>query len=116
MSSHVEWKGDEIVSNMGKATALGIDQVLALCVEDAKENHTFENQTGLLEGSIQSRPAKAVGLKWVGVWGSFAVEYAIFVESGTVKLRARPFLRPAAARQYPKLPEQIRKNFEAMAA
>ena len=116
MASRVHWKGDQIVTNMGKATALGIDQVLAMCVNDAKNDHNFVNRTGLLEGSIQSRPAQISGGRWVGSWGSFNVDYAIFVEAGTIKLQARPFLRPAADRNYPKLPDQIRQNFDGMAA
>ncbi|MBS3927091.1 MAG: hypothetical protein KGZ65_00100 [Sphingomonadales bacterium] len=106
MASKVQWEGDKVFSEVGKATALGIDQILAKCVIDAKTEHAFENRTGVLEGSIRSKPAETVGTRMVGEWGSFSVEYALYVEL----LEGYGFLRPQADKHYPNLAEQIRKN------
>lgn len=115
MASRIEdWRGPEVLQNVTKAAAFGIDQTLALCVADAKGNHSFTNRTGLLEGSIQSRAAKQQGVKVVGVWGSFSVIYAIFIEAGTAKMSPMPFLRPAADKNYPSLPDRINAALGAM--
>lgn len=101
----VEWKGDELLAKVTQATALAIDQTLADCVVDAKAEHSFENRTGVLEGSIRSTPAALQGSKVVGEWGSFSVEYALYVEI----LEGYGFLRPQADRHYPHLKKRIRE-------
>lgn len=106
MASRVHWEGDQVLSNVGKATALAIDQTLADCVIDAKTNHSFVNRSSVLEGSIRSTPAKVSGTKIVGEWGSFSVEYALYVEI----LEGYAFLRPQTDIHYPGLAGRIRKN------
>ena len=56
------------------------------------------------------RPAKVVADGIVGLWGSFDVNYAIYVEMGTGRMRAQPYLRPAADHQYPMLAERIKRR------
>lgn len=104
----VNWKGDEVFKQTVEAAKKGIDKTLADCVNGAKGEHTFVNRTGVLEGSIQSRAAKVVGSIVRGVWGSFGVAYAIFIETGTVHITAMPFLRPQTEIHYPELPENIK--------
>lgn len=106
MASRVDWQGDQVLTNVGKATALAIDQVLADCVIDAKTNHSFVNRTGVLEGSIRSTPAKIRHTKIVGEWGSFSVEYALYVEI----LEGYAFLRPQTDVHYPTLAGRIKEN------
>lgn len=109
MASKVHWEGDRVFSDVGKATALGIDQILARCVTGAKSEHAFQNRTGVLEGSLRLIPAQVAGTRIVGEWGSFSVEYALYVEV----LEGFSYLRPQADQHYPNLAEQIRKNLEA---
>ncbi len=106
MASNVHWEGDKALSNVAKAAQLGIDQTLAACVVGAKTDHAFVNRTGVLEGSIRSKPARVRGTRMVGEWGSFSVEYALYVEV----LEGYGFLRPQADVEYPKLAKRIKEN------
>lgn len=106
----IQWEGKEVFDKVTAATKLGIDQTLAACVKYAKTHHEFVNRTAMLEGSIAFRSAEVRLTKVVGVWGSFTVKYAIFIEAGTSRITKMPFLRPAADAEYPKLPERIKAN------
>ena len=102
----------------------GINRTMSAAAVHAKRNHSagahaqgrFVTRTGTLEGSI--RPVVAAhkrGDEFVGVWGSVDVEYALVLELGSfgrVGIPPYPYLRPAAAAEYPNLPERIRRCFE----
>jgi len=111
----VEWYGDKVASKMQKATAFGIDQTLAACVVNAKGNYYQGHglRTSTLQGSVQARPAeiRSTG-DVVGYWGSFDVDYAIYIEKGTGRIQAQRQLQNAADEEYPKLAERIRRRFE----
>jgi hypothetical protein len=100
------WKGDELLDKVSKATALAIDQTTAAAVIHAKSNHRWNNITGTLEGSYQMREAKLDGDEITGEWGSFDVNYAAPVEVKS------PALRPAADVEYPKLAGRIARLLE----
>lgn len=108
MASRFNWYGGRVKARTLIATRLAIDQTTAAMVEDAKTSHSFRNVTGTLEGSIQMRPAVLRGMRWIGQFGSWSVNYAIFVELGTRRMAARPYLRPAFDREAPKLAGRIR--------
>ena len=139
----VKWYGKEVSEKLRKAQIAGVNATMAACVTDAKRNHTWNNRTGVLEGSIDiAEPASAQsgrgGVK--GVWGSKDVRYALIQEVGgiikpvrakalmfraddgsfvvvkQVKIPERPYLRPAADKQYPKLAKRIRRAFESSTA
>ena len=141
-TGRLEWMGDRVLSHMEAAQKRGIDVTLAKCVVGCKEllnrkgsgriyerihirskiyrNHQASapgeppaRLTGILQGSIQSREAKREGRRWVGYWGSFNVRYALPLEIGTSRMAARPFLRPTAQMEFPKLGERIQRAFEA---
>lgn len=107
MGSKLNWRGEEIKAKFKEAARVGIDQTTAACVNHAKSNHTWKNETGTLEGSLQMRPAVIEGETVRGKWGSFTVHYAIFQELGTAKMPPRPYLRPAADAEYEKLAGRI---------
>lgn len=70
-------------------------------MEDAKRNHTFINRSGELESSIRVEKTKASRKDFVEyrvVAGSEVAYYAFYVEAGTIKMTAKPFLRPALER------------------
>ncbi len=106
----LNWKGKQVKQKMVLAQITGIDIVLKASVIQAKLNHTWINRTGKLEGSVGVYEfARRVIAGVRGVWGSRKIVYAIFQEIGTSKMPARPFLRPAADVQYPKLAGHIRR-------
>tara|TARA_Y100000310_G_C20633982_1_gene790190 strand:- start:550 stop:885 length:336 start_codon:yes stop_codon:yes gene_type:complete len=102
-----EWHGKELEQRVTGAAREAIDDTMARCVDAAKRRVPVKTTT--LQGSIQMRPARVEGRKVVGLWGSFTVRYAIYVEMGTGRMSARPYLRPAADHHYPLLRERINK-------
>ena len=109
----LEWKGKEVEDRLVKALIGGVDETMSCASIHAKNHHPWSNRTGILEGSI--RPivqAHEQGGNVVGIWGSVDVKYAVYLELGTVKMRAFPYLRPAADVEYANLKERIRKRFE----
>lgn len=71
-------------------------------MEDARLNHTFINRSGELEGSIRvekTGTSREGFVEYKVVAGNAVVYYAVYVELGTVKMSAKPFLRPALERQ-----------------
>ena len=108
----LDWKGDQIKDRLLNAARQGIDETMAAGVNTAKPLTPWV--TGTLRRSIKIRPARIEGDRAIGLWGSFDVNYAIYVETGT---RGRPgvnMLRRAADQEYPKLPDRIRKRYRRL--
>lgn len=103
------WHGDAIRKRLDDAQRLGIDTTTGAAVIPAKQ--FVRVKTRILQGSIKSRQAVKEGGRWVGRWGSFKVNYALFQEIGTAHMSAQPYLRPAAAIEYPRLAGRIRAFF-----
>jgi hypothetical protein len=135
------WKGQALGQAFIRGARRAVDMVLADCVVGAKT--AVPVKTATLQGSIQMRPAQEVGGGVEGVWGSFAVKYALHVELGTGPhvirpvnkrmlywkgakhpvyyvnhpgTKARPYLLPQTEKFYPMLSERIRVETEAEAA
>lgn len=112
MSVHIiSWRGPELQARVEKAAKSGIDKVMSRCVNTAKQRHPWHNVTGTAEGSIRLEPAKSEAGRVVGRWGSFDVDYFIFLETGTSRMHARPSLRPAADAHYHELAGLIKAAF-----
>lgn len=136
-SQSLRWEGDALTARMRKAQMQGVNKTMADCVIQAKTNHAWQNQTGVLEGSIKIADfARPDGAGVVGTWGSTDVRYALIHELGgvivpvraealaipqpdgsvrfvkSVRIPARPYLRPAADAIYPQLAANIRGFFE----
>lgn len=135
------WNGPAVAGKMKAAAKTGVNATMAACVVQAKSNHDWKNQTGILEGSIRITAfAREQGSGVAGQWGSADVKYALIHEMGgvirpvrakalafrladgsfrmaqQVTIPARPFLRPAADAIYPLLAGNIRKAFDSGAA
>ena len=132
------WRGDEVMGKMARAQIFGINKTMAEAVEHAKRNHTWQNRTGTLEGSISiAEFAHVSGTAVRGTWGSKDVVYALIHELGgkivpvrakrlvfqiggawrsvlSVTIPARPYLRPAADATYPRLAANIRQGFASL--
>lgn len=137
----LKWYGKEVTAKMRRAQIAGINATMGASVTHAKNNHEWKNQTSTLEGSIAiAVPGQSTANGARGVWGSLDVLYALIHELGgiikpvrakalsfrgtdgtfvTVKqvtIPARPYLRPAADVEYPKLADRIRHAYERDAA
>lgn len=104
----LRWRGDEVRRAVMAAARGGIDETMARAVVEAKRRVPV--LTGTLQGSLQMRPARERGGGVVGLWGSFSVQYAVYVEMGTGRMGARPYLRPAADQEYPGLAGRIQRR------
>ena len=110
MSGSLTWHGDKIKAKLQDAQRLAIDETTGACVEPAKNR--VRVKTRILQGSIQFRPARREGSRTVGRWGSFDVNYALWQEIITFSRAGhQPYLRPAAAEEYPKLAARVRAYF-----
>lgn len=121
------WRGNEVKSNMARASMLSIDATMSAAVIHARGSHgagargsgRFESQSGELErGTRIVQSAKRTSKGIVGRWGVIGVVYARRIELGfqgkdragrSIKSPALPFLRPAAKAEYPKLAGRLRK-------
>lgn len=144
MKVDLTWRGEQIKARLDAAIRDGIDTTTAQCDANSKQLTNRSNgsgrtyrkgasratyqasapgeppakPTGLLQGSITSRPATRVGNRWVGEWGVGAgrnaggLGYAFWLEIGTAKMAARPYLRPSAEQEYPKLAGRIKRLFD----
>lgn len=130
------WKGEAILDKMREAQVAGVNRVMAQAVNHAKQNHDWNNRTGVLEGGIAIAHRAAPDPEGVkGTWGVQDVVYARIQELGgtivprngealhfrlpdgtfatvkSVTLPARPYLRPAGDAKYPNLPGAIRAAY-----
>jgi phage gpG-like protein len=137
-SQSLRWKGDALTKRMRAAQQLGVNKAMQDAVLHARANHTWKNDQGRLENSINiAELARPDGAGVVGTWGSKSVRYALIHELGgvivpvrakalkipmpdgsfrfvkSVTIPARPYLRPAADAIYPQLAGNIRKAFES---
>jgi hypothetical protein len=105
----IDWKGDMVDKKVREAVAWGIDSVMADCVVTAKSEHNWKNQTTVLQGSLMMQPAKDQGDAIIGLWGSFDVEYARWLELGTrfIPKGKYTWLVPASDKHYPSLSHRI---------
>ncbi len=133
----LKWYGPAVTAKMAKAQVEGVNRTMQACVVQAKRNHPWQNQTGLLEGGIDIADYAAPHASGVkGTWGvRDMVQARILEEGGTivprrakalaipqsdgsvrlvrsVTIAPHPYLRPAADEEYPRLAERIRKAFE----
>ncbi|MFZ3494623.1 HK97-gp10 family putative phage morphogenesis protein [Streptomyces sp. 5.8] len=67
--------------------------------------------SGALHGDLNTKVAEQWGRAEVGVWDQPAVEYALYVEKGTSKMAAQPYLVPAFNEARPLVTRTYRAAF-----
>lgn len=137
---NLNWNGPAVSAKMKAAQIAGVNETMAATTVQAKRNHDWENQTGVLEGGVNVITfARDVAEGVKGVWGVQDVKYALSHELGavitpksakalaipqddggvafvqSVTIPARPFLRPAADEIYPSLAGRIKRSYERAA-
>ena len=108
-SFHVDWKGQMVLKKTRDAVKWGIESTMADCVKTAMSEHSWKNRKFILQPSIAMRAAVDNGSSIVGTWGSFGVNYAIFLELGTFRIPKGKYtwLVPASEKHYPSLGHRI---------
>ena len=103
------WKGEAIKDRIARATRDSIDEITEATADDAQRSHWWQSRHGRggLEGQIISEPARVVNGRLRGRVGTLRREgfYGLILEY------KRPWLRPPADRNFPKLKRTIRKRF-----
>ena len=111
----IDWKGNLTRKQFVRSVIQGMNMNLAKAVQIAKPLTPV--RTGILQGSIRMEPAKEVAPNIiVGYFGSFDVNYALYVEKGTVYMSGRYMLQQAADQAFPKLKNDIKNAFKKRAS
>ena len=98
----LKWNGDEIISKYQQAQVAAIAEVATQSAVNAAINTPVV--TGLAQGSVKADIPQVAGNRVFTLWGSFDVNYYIWLE-----LRLN-MLRNAADEFYPGLAAAIRKH------
>ena len=85
----------------------GVDQMVILIANKGKQARMATVDTGALKNTIFSAKAGNLTYKVTA-----PQHYAIYVEKGTRKMRAQPYLKPALDAERPKLISNLRKLYE----
>jgi len=93
-------KLQQIGANLGKLENKALKNAAEPVLEDAKATNAFKNRSGKLRKGLKiTNVKKKDGMKYILVGvdrgDNSAVFYGKFIEFGTSKMPARPFLQPA---------------------
>lgn len=96
--SYITWYGGQVLANQLELAKVVVTRLTREAAEIARANHPWQVRrtdqfTGDLEASIWADEARIEGLEVKGFWG--APPPALWLEMGTVKMAAFPFMRPA---------------------
>lgn len=105
MGYRLDWRGDDVYRRVTEASREAVDETNSAAMAKAKARTPVV--TGAAQRSIRMLPATS-GDGIHGRWGSFGAAHFIFLEIGTVFMRALRLLRSAADEEYPKLAGRIR--------
>jgi len=99
------WYGDQILKRIETNIIVAMNETVEQAALGAQI--LAPRDTGWLEQNIDWKPAQKSGGGYVATFGAEGVEYAIYVEEGTYKMVAQPYLRPAALDEFPLLASRI---------
>lgn len=81
----LKWTGPAVTEKLRAAQIEGVNRTMAACVNHAKANHSWENQSATLEGGIGIVDYAALNGTGVrGTWGVQDVRYALMMEVGGI--------------------------------
>lgn len=106
------WRGPELIERVRTASRMAVNDTLDAARDDAAVSHEWVNRNNQLEEEIVSEHADPGDHNPSGLFGTTRRRgfYGLFHEEGTVHEYARPFLRPAADRNFPSLAARIRRR------
>lgn len=110
-SAEIRWNDGPLKSMIDRAEKNAIDETTMAAVTASRDIITQKNiiDTGHLLNTMEHEPARRVFRGWEGKFGNWTARYAIYLEIGTVKMSARPFIQPALDMEGPKLVERMRR-------
>ena len=81
----VEWHGDAILKRLDEAQRLGIDTTMLACVRSCQARRARARLAHYRAACAKEawQVAHKEGGRWVGRWGSFDVNYALWQEIST---------------------------------
>lgn len=104
----VQWFGDRVLAETDRAIIAATDETTASAAEAARG--LVHVDTALLQSRIAQVPARIDGDAIVGGFGVVDDPgYALFQEF-LPEPQGKPYLRPAAAQEFPQLSERIRRR------
>ena len=101
MTKKMEWYGDDVIREVNKRLPWAVREACVIVQGSAKGYSPVD--TGALRDSITIEPINEHSGK-VGP----AMEYDIFVEMGTRRMAAQPYMRPAADNNRKKVAEILK--------
>lgn len=104
----LKWAGKELGGKIENAVRDAVDETLFAASTDAQQN--APRDTGFMASTIGVTKKAAGDTQIRGEFGNEVADYTLWNEIGTGRMAARPFLRPAADREFPKLPGRIAKR------
>lgn len=105
-SFRFEWRGAQVQSALDQAMQDAMDATAEAAKEAARERCPVD--TGLLKSSIYAQVDARGGTARRTLTVGADAPYAVYVELGTDRAPAQPFLRPAIDAEAPKLTERLR--------
>ena len=110
----LDWHGDKLLARVRAASVAGVNETVDAARDDAAVSHEWVNRHGQLEEEIVSEHADPADANPNALFGTTVRRgfYGLFHEEGTVHEFARPFLRPAADREFPSLAARIRRRLK----
>lgn len=110
--ARLDWNGDKLIARVRRAATASVNETVDAAADDARASHEWVNRSGQLEEEIVTEHAVATDPNPTARFGTTRRRgfYGLFHEIGTTNEFERPFLRPAADREFPTLVVKIRRR------
>lgn len=106
------WRAPQIVKATKAASLAGATETVAAATLRAQT--LAPRDTGFMANTIQFQPATPVPTGVTAHFGNWTANYTLWNEIGTSRMPARPFLRPAADVEFPKVTERIKQHMRGV--
>lgn len=90
---------EQVQNALGETVVTAATKAMVLAPKD----------TGFLANTIQAQTPVQEGEMIVARFGNWTASYALWVEIGTSRMAAQPYLTPAAMEEFPKMAQRLRK-------
>jgi HK97 gp10 family phage protein len=105
------WNGTSVAAQLQAAIEAAMEETAEAMAATAQSRAPV--RTGFLRDSIHAEAETTASGSQVTL--SADADYALFVEMGTSRAHAQPYLRPAIDAEGPRLPDRIRSHLGSVA-